>query len=122
MALIAACVHGASLAENGAHRALTPRKLCLSPCPLAEGPWGCFHTTSVGARGMERLQPWEGYFAFSPLPCTRDHPCSPASCRWKYRLVEPGRGRTTEDHVGAVLDGGTVQASSQSPEWAHKQQ
>lgn len=92
-----ACVHGASLAEKGAHRAPTPRKPCLPPCPSSEGPWGCLHATSMGAEGMERLWPWDGCFACSHLPCMREHPCSPASYGWKYRLREPSGGCTMED-------------------------
>lgn len=79
MALMGACVHGASLAEKGAHRAPTPRTPSLPPCPLAEGPWACLRATSVGSEGMERLRLWDSCFACSPLPCTREHPCSPAS-------------------------------------------
>lgn len=91
------CVHGASLPEKGAHRAPTPRKPCLPPRPMAEGPWGCLHATSMGAEGMEKLQLWDGCFACSPLPCTSEHPCSLVSHGWKYWLGEPSRGCTRED-------------------------
>lgn len=90
VALVGACVHGASQAEKGAHRAPTPGRPCLLPCPSAEGPWGCLHATSVGAEGMEQLRLWDGCFACSPLPCMSECPCSPASYRRKYRPREPG--------------------------------
>lgn len=37
---------------------------------------------------MERLQPWDGCFVFSPLPCSCEHPYPPSSYRWKYWLGE----------------------------------
>lgn len=107
-----ACVHGASLDEKGTHRAVTLRGPCLPPRPSTEGPWGCLHASSVGAKGMERHRPWDGCFACSPLPYMNEHPCSPASYGWKYCLRELVGGCTC---AGAVLDGGVAQSSSQSP-------
>lgn len=97
-----------NIALRGAsvHRAFLPRWEPTGlrerkPCE-AKNPWGCLHATSVETEGMERLQPWDGCFAFSPLPRKYEHPYPRASYGWTYWLRELDRGCIVED--GAVQE------------------
>lgn len=85
------CGAGQEPSVTGAcvHRASLPRWEPTRGSPARQ--------TILGAVSMPpawKLRDGDGGFAFSPLPCTCEHPYPGTSSGWKYRLGELDRGCT----------------------------